>query len=260
MVPLHLPPELDDIIIDHFHDDRFMLGRCALVCRAWLPATRYHAWRYLPLKCTSADLTRLSSLLDASPSVAYYVRDVTITQKQGQFCTWDDLTLLHSTLAILSRLPSLHTLTLDGLWFGAPTGEDGLSLSAITFPSVRKLTISTCSFDVFDDVSYLCSAFPALKEIHFDGVWWGRWVTGEGSRRITQDLEHSDPGGPRKKVPLHWKELDLGSCFSRDTVVEWLFDSLAENSIRSLRLPLIGTYDTRLKDLLEYVGPSSTLR
>jgi hypothetical protein len=35
-------PELIDVIIDMLHADRAALATCALVCKSWLPASRYH--------------------------------------------------------------------------------------------------------------------------------------------------------------------------------------------------------------------------
>ena len=196
-----LPPELTDLIVDHLHSSPRALRALALTSHTFLPAARYHTWRSLHLKCTSASLAHFASLLDASPAIAWCVREVVVTQKKGHFCTWDDLTLLHSTLAVLARLPNLAALTLDGLWFGASApaaeasherehqnqdtrdGGEGRDKPKVhghatgrAFPCVRKLVVSTCSFDAFDDVRRLCSVFPALRDVHFDGVWWGRWV------------------------------------------------------------------------------------
>ncbi|KAG7447428.1 uncharacterized protein BT62DRAFT_892499 [Guyanagaster necrorhizus] len=36
------PPELCDRFIDFLHDDRKALKECSLVCRAWIPASRFH--------------------------------------------------------------------------------------------------------------------------------------------------------------------------------------------------------------------------
>ena len=54
-----LPPELDDIILDHLHDDRAALASCALVRRSWLPTVRYHNWRDLRVACAEKDLKEL---------------------------------------------------------------------------------------------------------------------------------------------------------------------------------------------------------
>lgn len=262
-----LPPELDDIILDHFHDDPTTLSRCALVQKSWLPAARYHLWSNLRLNCASDELTKLRTLLTStSPAVGFYIRSVVVLQKKGEACQWYDLNLLHYTLSVLSLLPNLRTLTLDGLWFGAPK-RNGLGIpfdgdseqtaevpvaSGIVSSSVQKLAISTCSFDNFEDVQQLCLSFPSLSRLQFDGVWWGRWAhePSQNHRALSDVLASS----VAPKMVL--RELDLGSCFSRDRVIEWLLDATPANVIETLKLPLIGAYDTRLKELLASMGES----
>ncbi|KAF8218062.1 hypothetical protein K438DRAFT_1451511, partial [Mycena galopus ATCC 62051] len=36
------PPELEDALIDFCHEDHATLATCGLVCRDWLPTSRYH--------------------------------------------------------------------------------------------------------------------------------------------------------------------------------------------------------------------------
>jgi hypothetical protein len=242
----NLPPELDDIIIDHLHDDRDSLAKCALVRRSWLPAARHHFWHDVRLTCTKDGLEKMRSMLDTSPAATYHVRNVVLTQKKGEACQWYDLHLLYSAFKIISCFPSLESVTLDGLWFGAPKTAS-VSSYGIAFPSVHRLCISTCTFDAFDDVEQLCHAFPNVSRLQFDGVWWGRWISDQGFARGVKELSTS---------AVHLKELDLGSCFSRDKVIDWLLETLSEPSVETLRLPLIGAYDMRLRDLLAFIGPS----
>ena len=262
-----LPPELSDIVLDHLHDDPVTLSRCALVQKSWLPAARYHLWSHLRLNCASDELTKLHVLLTTSPAVGFYIRSVVVAQKKGETCQWYDLNLLHYTLSVLSLLPNLHTLTLDGLWFGAPKRNslgipfDGESEQTVEVPphssevvsaSVRKLVISTCSFDNFEDVQHLCLAFPALSRLQFDGVWWGRWAQepSQNHRALSDVLASA-------VVPkMTLRELDLGSCFSRDRAIEWLLDATPTNTVESLKLPLIGAHDTRLRELFASMGGS----
>ncbi|EKM51429.1 uncharacterized protein PHACADRAFT_187939 [Phanerochaete carnosa HHB-10118-sp] len=240
-----LPAELDDIIIDYFHDDPATLATCALVQRSWAPRARHHFWRELHLTCTREELEKVGSMLDKSPDIAFHVRDVVLSQKKGEMCQWYDLHLLHSALYILARFPSLTSVKFDGLWFGAPKDSENTP-HRLTFPTVRRLCVSTCTFDAFDDVQQLCAVFPALSRLQFDGVWWGRWAADKG-------FASGDKQGAK---PLMLRELDLGSCFSRDRVIDWLLATLPEPSVERLRLPLVGAYDTRLRDLLQFVGPS----
>jgi hypothetical protein len=55
-----VPPELIETIIDMLHTDRAALATCALVCRSWLPRTRYHLFSEVTIT-SAAVLTRLSS-------------------------------------------------------------------------------------------------------------------------------------------------------------------------------------------------------
>ncbi|GJF00621.1 hypothetical protein PsYK624_169150 [Phanerochaete sordida] len=243
----NLPAELDDLVIDQLQDDAAALSKCALVRRAWVPRARHHFWRELQLTCAREELERIGKLLDESPDIAFHVRTVVVAQKKGEVCQWYDLHLLHAALHALARFPALSAVTFDGLWFGAPSdGSDTPCAPALSFPSVRRLTVSTCTFDAFADVQALCAVFPRLARLQFDGVWWGRWAADQGFARGDKTGAH----------PLALRELDLGSCFSRDRVIDWLLATLPEPSVERLRLPLVGAYDTRLCDLLKFVGPS----
>ncbi|KAJ6573178.1 hypothetical protein DFH09DRAFT_1277248 [Mycena vulgaris] len=62
-----LPSELCDAIIDHLQDDRITLLVCALVCRSWVPASRFHAFAALALSQKSAVRAARLDILLASP-------------------------------------------------------------------------------------------------------------------------------------------------------------------------------------------------
>ncbi|KAJ7864564.1 hypothetical protein B0H13DRAFT_1464616, partial [Mycena leptocephala] len=62
-----LPPELWDAILDHLHGDPDALCVAALVCRTWVPTSRWHLFESVVLspKC-AARAAYLNALL-ASP-------------------------------------------------------------------------------------------------------------------------------------------------------------------------------------------------
>ena len=77
-----VPPEVTDRILDHLHDTKRILVKCSLVCRAWLPTTRYHIFENIDL-WSRAEFDRLYSLVGASkldtlPKAALYVRNLEI--------------------------------------------------------------------------------------------------------------------------------------------------------------------------------------
>jgi hypothetical protein len=101
------PQEVYEIIIDHFHDDNATLSVCGLVCRAWVPATRYHLFAEVHL-CPNdySAITRFLELLASSAadrSIASYIRSVYIsyilasTQNDSEL-PWD---LLYQVLIVL---------------------------------------------------------------------------------------------------------------------------------------------------------------
>ena len=243
MVAWNLPAELDDIVLDHLHDDRQTLAKCALVRRSWVPTARYHNWRDLQLTCSEKELRELEKVLQTSPEVVHLVRSVVLTQGQDDERQWYDLQVLHIALNLLSRFPTVSSLTLHGLWFGVSKQTQSLNL---ILPSVRQLTISSCTFDTFD-ARQIARTFPSLSILRFDGVWWGRW--GSDDPALTGIRGQSPP------LP-ELKEIYLGKCHSRDSVVDWLLGSCPRPPIHTLRLPFVSVYDTRLKHLLAFLGPS----
>ncbi|KAJ7289731.1 hypothetical protein C8J57DRAFT_1046913, partial [Mycena rebaudengoi] len=62
-----LPNELCDLIIDGLHADHPTLAVCALVCRSWVPASRFHLLPSISLSDkTGRRAAQLNALL-ASP-------------------------------------------------------------------------------------------------------------------------------------------------------------------------------------------------
>src|SRR5271170_4062894 len=50
-----LPNEIQDRILDFLHDAKPALKACALVCRAWVPTSRYHLFSDIRLYRGKAD-------------------------------------------------------------------------------------------------------------------------------------------------------------------------------------------------------------
>ncbi|KAJ7753636.1 hypothetical protein DFH07DRAFT_774037 [Mycena maculata] len=66
-----LPRELCDFVVDYLHAERAALGTCALVCRAWVPASRFHLFEHISLAANEGHAAaRLDALL-ASPHATF---------------------------------------------------------------------------------------------------------------------------------------------------------------------------------------------
>lgn len=70
-----LPPELTDTIIGFLHNDKPAVAACGLVCRAWVPASRYQLFRAIHLYAYTQCIKFLN-LLRVSPHIGCYVREV----------------------------------------------------------------------------------------------------------------------------------------------------------------------------------------
>jgi len=51
-----IPPELVDIILDHAHNDLFLLTACSLVCKAWFPSARHYIFYSASLDAQNASI------------------------------------------------------------------------------------------------------------------------------------------------------------------------------------------------------------
>ena len=226
-----LPSELDDIILDHLHDDHKTLASTALVCRSWLPTSRHHLWHAIHLTFSQRGLERLRQLLCSSPHLVYHVRSVALVQDKRALFRLHERSLLFFILTSLPGFPALSSLTLSGLSFQSSF------FGRISLSSIRRLSIAHCAFVDFQDVVRICSAFPNLATLHLDNIWWERCS-----------------GVTINALPAKLAEVSLGDCFSRSQVIDWLLDALPAHTLHTLRLPIVSGYDIRLPELLAAAG------
>ncbi|KAH9915123.1 uncharacterized protein B0H18DRAFT_915170, partial [Fomitopsis serialis] len=75
---VRLPPELTDRIIDYLHTDVHSLCACALTCRTWLPAARYHRFRSVSV-AHEEGIATFETLVASSPAIGHIVEDLEIS-------------------------------------------------------------------------------------------------------------------------------------------------------------------------------------
>ncbi|KAJ6464831.1 hypothetical protein C8R45DRAFT_1023324, partial [Mycena sanguinolenta] len=165
---LALPPELWDAILDHLHRDRDTLRAAALVCRTWVPTSRFYLFEDIALspKCP-ARAARLNALLMSPHStIAPAVRKLALPGALApvQVCTpsgvrqFAPLIGLVPSLAYLPRLVELELsdLPLAGAW---PTVErltltgvcagPGLLRVVQALPRITQLTLDCVTAIVY---------------------------------------------------------------------------------------------------------------
>ncbi|KAK7002421.1 hypothetical protein R3P38DRAFT_3042906 [Favolaschia claudopus] len=143
-----LPRELCDIVIDYLHPESAVLCVCALVCRDWVPASRYHLFEWISLsKNEAAAAARLDALL-ANPHATFArsVRNLTFH---------DALSPIQIRHSRSGGEPTVHTQTLLSI---VPR--------IAQFTQVHTLSLTDLPFQIF-------SAFANVRTLYLIGVTAG---------------------------------------------------------------------------------------
>lgn len=151
-----IPQELVDTIIDHSHSDRQLLGTCALVCRSWVPPSRYHLFNYIAIRKENA--TALLDLLQ-SQLITFlpYLQGLTF------FCNADEPTDAPRIWHIASVLPQLLAhcplLSVRSITFKVDCdAEDGCRHTHLLSDQESEL------------LTNLPSSCPNVTSLHLDSV------------------------------------------------------------------------------------------
>jgi hypothetical protein len=153
-----IPQELVDMVIDHLHGDRRALSACSLVCRSWLPSSRFHKFASITKYCGAATDGADIMPFSECPVAAQYVRDLTL-----QLAATMDGNLR------LNCCTGLQDLTLWG-WGLLPVHL----LTSISSPylstTVKSLKLAGCQITSPSDVALLIHSLPLLQSLWTEGV------------------------------------------------------------------------------------------
>jgi hypothetical protein len=157
------PSETFDEIIDHLHPDKAALATCALVCRSWLPSSRYHLFAEVNIVLENGDnVARFLQLLAFPKSIAPFIRKVNVLDG-----TYKELVLLYEALAILrDTTPGYHSISFDRMPLYPSNLHDVLPLGRLT-----EFSASLCVCKSFRDLIALFFAMPYLQRLELHGVF-----------------------------------------------------------------------------------------
>src|ERR1700722_12200653 len=144
-----LPNEIQDHILDFLHDSKPALKACALVCRAWVPTSRYHLFSKIQVPGRGANAFEE---LFASPNCTIrHVKACTSSSaaiwKIGhvlRHLTPSSLHLIHrdqQTLATSAPFPAIVCLCVDLRYAPEVATLDLL----VAFPNIRELYVENCA-------------------------------------------------------------------------------------------------------------------
>ncbi|KAF8216888.1 hypothetical protein K438DRAFT_1797991 [Mycena galopus ATCC 62051] len=152
----NFPPELHDVIIDHLHDQKRVLGTCGLVNKSWLRSSRHHLFGSVTLRDDSWKdfLQLLESPLATFPQS---IEALTVSLSDD-----DEETAIsfHDLVSQLRGLPTaLRRLRLENVLVTETTAA---SLGTM-FPDVRELDLYQVGFDTPWHMATLVSRFLRLR-------------------------------------------------------------------------------------------------
>ncbi|EED79437.1 predicted protein [Postia placenta Mad-698-R] len=211
---------------------------CSLTCRDWLPSSRYHLYSALDINSNN-QLTKLQILLDHSPHICEFIREIHIAGIDRRCSAW--------LLALSTRLSRLESLTLKFCLlrsFAADTFK--LPLPTL-FPALRKLIIRSSSFDR-ECLPRMLFALPQLSHLELKDVCCMKHPLASLSRPSSSEATD-------QTVYLETLRWD----FVPDDLIEWLLWARWPTRIRTLNLLLntaIAHGQNTVDRLLEVAGGS----
>jgi len=267
-----LPPELWDIVFDHFRFDDDTLKACSLTCRAWLERARRHLFCTILIACDH-DLTHFEQLVVTSPDVAVHVRRLSVDMR---FDFSADMTWMDLFMRVTMR--NLQEMVITGWIFSTYPTHIEWSLHRM-FPALRILRLRKIQLagKGSELIQLLCSC-PNLSELYLSDIWFSDGLLEALTADELEALPSIQQVGPllsgtRKLVsidtlvwatvvppltwiiggllPLHIRRLEISSPV---TVLETLVDLLlvARKSLRHLVLSVdIGALLNVLQDSSE---------
>ncbi|KAJ7580038.1 hypothetical protein C8J56DRAFT_957475 [Mycena floridula] len=165
------PAEIWDSIIDFGHNDTRFLAICGLVCRNWLPSSRYHLFR-------TVHITEMNQLawrrIIIMPSVTFHGLvagiSLSVVDPYG-----DHTTLAHDFAACLATpfLASAKTLSITGLVINTESSGFEYLADSLLY-HIEALELQPLLSDRTCDLLQFLSLFPALTSLRLHMTPWQR--------------------------------------------------------------------------------------
>ncbi|KAK0216184.1 hypothetical protein IW262DRAFT_1398526 [Armillaria fumosa] len=275
------PPELFDRFIGFLHRDKEVLKVCSLVCRAWIPVSRFHLFKRLSFHVVRSVYARSKGLyedkvklLDSSFCTLFkHVRQISINglvPPDGYpvpASSW--LQPLAQYLNRFTSVTSLHLISMS-------TTSIRYILDAPSFTSrITNMTLEAIICSNSNDLPYMLSYFPRLErlyyEVHFRDISADSDLcpfcvmehsADRSARTLAIDGSLSLPPSTLQVISIEDYSL-YSSCYSvaTSTLYHWLCVS-DHTRLRTLKLGYLSLKNRdEMTALSSYLhGPGATLK
>jgi hypothetical protein len=195
------------MIIDHLYYDKRALGNCGLVCRLWLPSSRFHLFSSILLSPRNMHRA-VAALCPPHSTIPPYVRCVDIYEhERGR---------IHESLRQLPPMSAVENLALHGFHWDNQTSPSVDTLFPF-FRNVKTLRLSSVEFNTLHSAFEFLSSATSLECLRLGPVY------GWGYEEINPESLTQFPLPPLKRItferhfhmPALFDWLDLGRSVAR---------------------------------------------
>jgi hypothetical protein len=180
-------------ILDYLYNCPTSLKNCSRVCRAWLATSRFHLFYHISFvlngRGASNRFQRLHSVIEQSPIIALYIRELVILRNSKlPDSEWPKLGMVVPLL--FGKLASLQKLDVRGFNWSRLTPDARSSVrTLLALPSLvhlalmhailRQMTCLIAGFGVHPE------ATPGNLELSKGVLFWKRWDSSSSDSTIT---------------------------------------------------------------------------
>lgn len=154
-----IPGELHDRIIDYFYANSRALAACALVCHAWLRASRYH---FPTIEIRRQNVLQVRRLIDAPYSTL---------GRSGRRLALRASKVVHPEHFLGKTCTAVESLLLSTK-YSVPAKELALWMGHCTH-QLTELVLCVISIDSFVEFTSALHEFKVLQHLALVGVSWG---------------------------------------------------------------------------------------
>lgn len=199
-----IPAEIADQIIDYLYNDSITLKQCSLVCKGWIPSTRFHLFSSISIDPRQFNEGVEFSIIYGSTFIPYVRRLKIEDSILDKSADW-----YNNNLPWFPTFPAVDQLVLDCLnWNNLTTDAKFFFLDLA--PKLRSFEAIGVEFGRWEEAQDLISAAPLLVRLSL--------------KRILASSSTTGPVIYRDHPTIPKLQLDLwGNCANH--VCRWLLNS-----------------------------------